>query len=165
MVALVILLGGLLTGLIDSLIALPVFVIAVALLRNSSLSPSLKNHLLLGLTALASAAYCTVIHPSAGLSFRSLGLFSSALLHKPKLGGDFKKMRKIFVINLLISMLFLSLVFIFNSNLPIRINDENIDNYQHNILTDLNKLDFRHWAITLFNRSLAATNRKGFFCF
>lgn len=85
MVALVILLGGLLTGLIDSLIALPVFVIAVALLRNSSLSPSLKNHLLLGLTALACAAYCTVIHPSAGLSLLSLGLFSSTLVHKPKL--------------------------------------------------------------------------------
>ena len=56
-------------------------------------------------------------------------------------------MRKIFVINLLISLFFLSIVFIFNSNLPIKINDENIDNYQHNFLTDLNKLDFRHWAL------------------
>ena len=63
-------------------------------------------------------------------------------------------MRKILVINLLISMLFLSLVFIFNSNLPIKINDENIDNYHHNILTDLNKLDFRHWAIPLFNKNI-----------
>ena len=51
-------------------------------------------------------------------------------------------------------MLFLSLVFIFNSNLPIKINDENIDNYHHNILTDLNKLDFRHWAIPLFNNNI-----------
>jgi len=63
-------------------------------------------------------------------------------------------MRKIFVINLLISMFFLSIVFIFNSNLPIKINDENIENYQHNFLTDLNKLDFRHWAITLFNNNI-----------
>ena len=63
-------------------------------------------------------------------------------------------MRKIFVVNLLISMLFLSLVFILNSNLPIRINDENIVNYQHNILTDLSKLDFRHWVIPLFNKNI-----------
>ena len=51
-------------------------------------------------------------------------------------------------------MLILSIVFIFNSNLPNKINDENIDNYQHNFLTDLNKLDFRHWAIPLFNNNI-----------
>ena len=51
-------------------------------------------------------------------------------------------------------MLFLSIVFIFNSNLPIKINHENIDNYQHNFLTDLNKLDLRHWAIPLFNNNI-----------
>ena len=63
-------------------------------------------------------------------------------------------MRKIFVINLLFSIVFLSLVFMFNFNLPIKINDENIHNYQHNILTDLNKLDFRHWAIPLFDKNI-----------
>ena len=51
-------------------------------------------------------------------------------------------------------MFFLSLVFIFNTNLPIKINDENIDNYQHNFLTDLSKLDFRHWAVPLFNNNI-----------
>ena len=51
-------------------------------------------------------------------------------------------------------MLFLSLLFIFNSNLPNRINEENIDNYKHNILTDLSKLDFRHWAIPLFDKNI-----------
>jgi len=51
-------------------------------------------------------------------------------------------------------MLFLSLTLIFNSNLPIKINAKNIDNYQHNILTNLNKLDFRHWAIPLFNNNI-----------
>ena len=51
-------------------------------------------------------------------------------------------------------MLFLSLLFIFNSNLPNRINEENIDNYKHNILTDLSKLDFRHWAIPLFDNNI-----------
>ena len=63
-------------------------------------------------------------------------------------------MRKIFVINLLISMLFFSLVFIFNTNLPVKINYEYIDNYRHNIFTDLNKLDFRHWAIPLFDDNI-----------
>ena len=51
-------------------------------------------------------------------------------------------------------MLFLSLIFVFNSNLPNRINEENIDNYKHNILTDLSKLDFRHWAIPLFDNNV-----------
>ena len=63
-------------------------------------------------------------------------------------------MRKIFLINLLISILLLSLAFIFNTNLPVKINDEYIDNYNHNFFTDFNKLDFRHWAIPLFNNNI-----------
>ena len=83
-------------------------------------------------------------------------------------------MRKIFVINLLISMLILSSVLIINSNLPVTINAENIDNYHHNVLTDMNKLDFRHWGIPLltsntktnvesiYNAIYLSSNQKNF---
>ena len=60
-------------------------------------------------------------------------------------------MRKIISINLFISILLLSLVFSYNSNLPNKLNVNNIVNYQHNYLTSLNRLDFRHWGIPLFS--------------
>ena len=60
-------------------------------------------------------------------------------------------MRKIISINLLISILLLSLVFSYNSNLPNKLNVNNIVNYQHNYLTSFNRLDFRHWGIPLFS--------------
>ena len=60
-------------------------------------------------------------------------------------------MRKIFSINLFISILLLSLVFSYNSNLPNKLNLNNIVNYQHNYLTSFNRLDFRHWGIPLFS--------------
>lgn len=60
-------------------------------------------------------------------------------------------MRKIISINLFISILLLSLVFSYNSNLPNKLNVNNIVNYQHNYLTRFNRLDFRHWGIPLFS--------------
>lgn len=60
-------------------------------------------------------------------------------------------MRKIISINLFISILLLSLVFSYNSNLPNKLNVNNIVNYQHNYLTSFNRLDFRHWGIPLFS--------------
>ena len=63
-------------------------------------------------------------------------------------------MRKIISINLFISILLLSLVFSLNSNLPNKLNVKNIANYQHNYLTNFNRLDFRHWAIPLFNNNI-----------
>ena len=60
-------------------------------------------------------------------------------------------MRKIISINLFISTLLLSLVFSYNSNLPNKLNLNNIVNYQHNYLTSFNRLDFRHWGIPLFS--------------
>lgn len=60
-------------------------------------------------------------------------------------------MRKIISINLFISILLLSLVFSLNSNLPIKFNVKNIVNYQHNYITNFNRLDFRHWGIPLFS--------------
>ena len=60
-------------------------------------------------------------------------------------------MRKIISINLFISILLLSLVFSYNSNLPNKLNVNGIVNYQHNYLTSFNRLDFRHWGIPLFS--------------
>ena len=60
-------------------------------------------------------------------------------------------MRKIISINLFISILLLSLVLSHNSNLPNKLNVNNIVNYQHNYLTSFNRLDFRHWGIPLFS--------------
>lgn len=60
-------------------------------------------------------------------------------------------MRKIISINLFISILLLSLVFSYNSNLPNKLNVNSIVNYQHNYLTSFNRLDFRHWGIPLFS--------------
>ena len=62
-------------------------------------------------------------------------------------------MRKIISINLFISILLLSLVFSYNSNLPNKLNVNNIVNYQHNYLTNFNRLDFRHWGIPLFSNN------------
>ena len=60
-------------------------------------------------------------------------------------------MRKIISINLFVSILLLSLLFSLNSNLPNKLNVNNIVNYQHNYLTNFNRLDFRHWGIPLFS--------------
>ena len=65
-------------------------------------------------------------------------------------------MRKIISINLFISILLLSLVFSYNSNLPNKLNVNNIVNYQYNYLTSFNRLDFRHWGILLFNNNYEA---------
>jgi len=62
-------------------------------------------------------------------------------------------MRKIISINLLISILLLSLVFLFNSNFPNKLNVKKIINYQQNYLTNFNRLDFRHWGITMFSNN------------
>lgn len=59
-------------------------------------------------------------------------------------------MRKIFSINLLISSCLLSLILVFNFNLPNKFNVNNINDYQFNYLTNLNQLDFRHWGVALF---------------
>ena len=62
-------------------------------------------------------------------------------------------MRKIISINLFVSILLLSLLFSLNSNLPNKLNVNNIVNYQHNYLTNFNRLDFRHWGIPLFSNN------------
>ena len=66
-------------------------------------------------------------------------------------------MRKIISINLFISILLLSLVFSYNSNLPNKLNVNSIVNYQHNYLTSFNRLDFRHWGIPLFSNKNEAS--------
>ena len=59
-------------------------------------------------------------------------------------------MRKIFSINLVLSFCLLSLMLVFNFNLPNKFNVNNINDYQLNYLTNLNQLDFRHWGVVLF---------------
>ena len=56
----------------------------------------------------------------------------------------------------MISILLLSLVFSFNSNLPNKLNVKNIIKYQHNYLTNFNRLDFRHWGVPLFSNNKEA---------
>jgi len=62
-------------------------------------------------------------------------------------------MRKIILINLFISILLLSLVFSFNPSFPNKFNVKKNINYQHNYLTNFNRLDFRHWGIPLFRNN------------
>jgi len=62
-------------------------------------------------------------------------------------------MRKIFSINLFLSFCLLSLMLVFNFNLPNKFNVNNINDYQLNYLTNLNQLDFRHWGVLLFGNN------------